>query len=80
MADQTDKGFYKTPEVDTSMFEASHGHKPRGNGWWWFELKGSGRGWNDERWVECSKSYSEAKKGALRRTRALRFSTVILLP
>lgn len=47
-------------EVDTTEFEFSHGHAPRGRGSWAFLI-----GSDEPTWIPGSMTYGEAKKQAI---------------
>lgn len=64
-------------EVNTSEYEFSHGHKPRGRGLWCFALSAYMVGTEH---VEYSGLYSEAKAKAVKTARHLRFDRVAVLP
>lgn len=49
------------PYIETSAYEASHGRKPRGIGYWAFAKKRSAAG-EDIFWVQ--NTYAEAKRAA----------------
>lgn len=65
-----------TTEVSTTQYEFSHGKKPRGAGYWGFQI-GHDRGAQQ---VWLSGTYSEAKRLALKVGRRLGASTVEVLP
>lgn len=51
---------------DTTQYEASHGHPPRGRGSWAFEIPGVGT-W----WAPGSTGYVHARAAARSRTRQM---------
>lgn len=59
--------------VDTGRFEASHGRKPRGNGWWAFEVAGR------EFWADFG-SFTQARRQAQSEARRRETGVVVVLP
>lgn len=53
-------------EINTTEYQAAHGHKPRGRGAWAFDIQGNGELF----WVNNA-TYGEAKKQAIQRARNL---------
>lgn len=60
--------------VDTTAFEFSHGHKPKGWGNWWFGLGGAGQ--------ICIQgmTYSKAKVQAIKRAKEADVCEISVLP
>jgi len=70
-----------TIEVNTTRYEFPRGKKPRGTGWWAFDLIRHHRdGTRTSERVMRVASYGEARKYALVRARAVGAATVVVVP
>ncbi|MCP5521299.1 MAG: hypothetical protein H7A46_07100 [Verrucomicrobiales bacterium] len=58
--------------VVTDKFEFSHGHAPRGFGWWWFQI-------GDQPFQHLA-SYAEARRRAVREASVRGATFIELLP
>lgn len=62
--------------VKTNRYEASHGHKPKGIGQWWFEDKNQNNVY-ESTWCE---SYTDAKRSAMAKAKDLGLSEIYVSP